>query len=273
MLVYSTQGTSPGANRHPGPRHHTVGVIDQLTLLTTERATHLNPGPVHAGGTSGQVPSKTTTIRVMLVDDHAMVAEALWALLAAEPDLSVVGHATTLHDAFALVAALEPDLIVMDYRLPDGDGLTATEWVKARFPAVHVVMLTGSAPESVRARALSAGCEAVVSKEGSLKELMRAIRVAVTGESPVVSDWLAELLPPPAPPTPPYGLSKRELEVLRLLANGTSTDAIVGRLVLSPHTVRNHVRNILAKLNAHSKLEAVAIAVREGIVSVGEIRI
>ena len=164
-----------------------------------------------------------------------------------------------------------PDLVLMDYRLPDGTGVEATRRLLADFPELIVVMLTGSADAATAAAALEAGCIGFVTKDESVNDLVRSIRKAVAGEVVVPPELLPALVAHVRPQESTLGadLTEREREVLTLLAHGRSTDEIVAELGLSPHTVRNHIRNVLTKLNAHSRLEGVAVAGRAGIISLG----
>ncbi len=197
-----------------------------------------------------------------------MVAQGLLALLESEDGIEAVGHASTLAAAYDAVRELGPDVVLMDFRLPDGDGVSGARRIRDEHEDVQVVMLTGAGDDSVLAAAVDAGCAGFVTKDGRVDEVVRAIRAAAEGEVSIPSERLGALLSHLSRRRRPRaGLSARELEVLQLLARGASTTEIVEQLVLSPHTVRNHVRNILAKLGAHSKLEAVAVAAREGIVS------
>ncbi len=210
-------------------------------------------------------------ITVLVVEDHLMVAQGLLALLDGEDGIATVGHATTIAAAHDAVSELHPDVVLMDFRLPDGDGVTAARRIRDHYEDIQVVLLTGAGDDSVLAAAVDAGCAGFVTKDGRVDEVVRAIRAAAAGEMAIPTDRLGALLSTLSRRRqPPNGLSARELEVLRLLATGASTTEIVEQLVLSPHTVRNHVRNILTKLGAHSKLEAVAIAAREGIVTLND---
>ena len=206
--------------------------------------------------------------RLLLVEDHAMVAQGLVALLEPEDDIEIVGTASTVAEALDLVRRFEPDVVLMDFHLPDGDGATATERIKEDHPGTQVVILTGEADDAMLARAIDAGCSGFLSKVGPIEETTTALRAAARGEVVISPRQLLTLLDRiKQRETPAYDLTPRELEVLRLVATGTSTDEIRQRLFISTHTVRNHVRNILAKLNAHSKLEAVAIAARDGLIT------
>jgi DNA-binding NarL/FixJ family response regulator len=210
-------------------------------------------------------------VRVVVVDDHVMVAQGLAALLEEQPDLSVVGIASTAREALTVVGERRPDVVLVDYRLPDGDGASVAAEILRRWPETKVVMLSaaGSGADDLLARAVEAGCSGFLPKERSGTEVVSAVRAAFRGESLIPTAALAGLLGRlrRSPQRGSDDLTTREMEVLRLLAKGMSTEAIRQQLYLSEHTVRNHVRNILAKLGAHSKLEAVALAARKGIVT------
>jgi two-component system response regulator DevR len=206
--------------------------------------------------------------RVLVVDDHEVLASSLAMALEAEPDLTAVGVAGDLAKARAMVASTAPDVLLLDHRLPDGDGVGAIEDLRRLRPSLQVVVLTASAADHVLLAALEAGAAGFVSKTRSLGEVTAAVRSAAAGESVVSPELLVRLLPRlhrrPGVASRPE-LTEREREVLALVAEGLSNAAIAERLTVSVNTVRNHVANLSAKLGAHSKLEALAIAVREGI--------
>jgi DNA-binding NarL/FixJ family response regulator len=206
-------------------------------------------------------------VRVLLVEDHAMVARGLEASLADEPDLEVVGIATTVDDGVLRFRQLSPDVVVMDFRLPDGDGTEATRRIRAIDADAAVLLLTGADDPGVVSAALDAGCSGFVSKGRDLDDLTSAIRAVARGAAVFPAGLLNRALSPEPPSTGTGAdLTAREREVLGLLADGRSTEEIGTELFLSLHTVRNHVRNILTKLHARTKLEAVVIAARAGIV-------
>lgn len=206
-------------------------------------------------------------IRVVVCDDHHLVARAVALLLGAQPDIEVVGVAGTVAEVRDLTAALRPNVVLMDYALPDGDGVTATAAIKASQPDVNVVMLTSFLDEDVLVAAIEAGCSGYVTKHKGPEELVTAVRLAAGGEALVSPDMLARLLPRLRRSHHALGwdLTPRERQVLDLLAEGESKEAIAERLFLSTNTVRNHIQSVLTKLNAHSRLEAVATASREGL--------
>lgn len=205
--------------------------------------------------------------RVLLVEDHELVGESIRRALDAEADLEVVGSEATVESGVRAASALRPDIVVMDYRLPDGTGAEATARIKVLVPSAQVVMLTGAATVATLADALQAGCAGFVSKEGRFDELVSTIHAVVAGEvrlpQALVNQLAGHLRPHPS--TLGSDLSPRELEVLRLLASGASTNEMVETLMLSVHTVRNHIRNIMAKLQVRSRLQAVALATRLGL--------
>ncbi|MGH2785622.1 MAG: response regulator transcription factor [Actinomycetota bacterium] len=207
------------------------------------------------------------TIRVVVVDDHEMLVQGMRAALGTEGDIEVVASAGTVEDAWAAVRMHAPDVVLMDYELPDGDGAIATERIKAELPSVQVVMVTSFDDEAVLVRAIEAGCSGFITKHKAIGEVASAVRAASSGEALISPSMLARLLPRLRRKERGVGvdLTPREMEILRYLAAGMSNAAIAERLVLSLHTVRNHVQNVIGKLGAHSKLEAVATAVREGI--------
>ena len=205
-------------------------------------------------------------IGIVIIDDHRMVADALAELIGAESDLEVLGIAGTVAEGVAVTERTRPDLVLLDYSLPDGNGGMAARAIKARWPGIALVMLTGAGGQQALSDAVSAGCTGFLIKELHGPVLVDAIRSVYHGEVVIHAKALAELLAHEA--VAPHYLTTREMEVLELLARGTSTEEIARTLYLSSHTVRNHVSNILSKMGAHSKLEAVTVAIRERIVDI-----
>lgn len=209
-------------------------------------------------------------IRVLLVDDHQVFASSLAFVLDNEPDLRVVGVATSIRAALDLAASSAPEVILLDYRLPDGNGVSAIAPLLAAEPRAQIVMLTASTSEQVLLAAVEAGAAGFIDKSRGLGEVTAAVRSAAAGESLISPQLLARLLPRlrrQEANGPGQQLTEREREVLGYLAEGLSNAEIGARMVVSVHTVRNHVANLSAKLGAHSKLEALATAVRRGLVA------
>ncbi|MBG6189464.1 DNA-binding NarL/FixJ family response regulator [Arthrobacter sp. CAN_A212] len=206
-------------------------------------------------------------IRVLIVDDHATFAELLAQALAWEPDLASVGFATSIGTAIKQFMLLHPDVVVMDYHLPDGDGITAAEQVLAVAPDTRVIMLTGDPNLQALGRAANSGICAFLPKDGSLMTLLETIRHARNGGMMVhpllVTQLAARRKRPPS--TGFASLTQRELEVLSLMAAGSDVRANAKALGITENTCRGYVKSILVKLGAHSQLEAVAVATRLGL--------
>ena len=200
-------------------------------------------------------------IRVLVVDDHSMVAESFRRVLDDAPDVEVVGVVGTVEAAVACVADVVPDVVLMDYVLPDGNGVTATRRIREYLPAVKVILLTGSGAGSALPGALAAGCAGYVEKTTALEHLVPTVRAVVAGDVVIHATELTRLVSPGSRAE----LTSRERGVLAFLDEGLTNREIAERLSLSVHTVRTHVQTILAKLGAHSKLEAVAAARRQGL--------
>ncbi len=218
----------------------------------------------------GREPATTTSarpIRVLIIDDHDVLASSLAMVLDAEPDITAVGVATTLEQARALIGSAHPDVLLLDHRMPDGDGVTAIPNLRALRPSIGIVVLTASSADHVLLAAIEAGASGFLSKTRSLDEVTAAVRAAAAGESVISPEMLARLLPRFGRSSPHAvdELTEREREVLALVAEGLSNAAIAERLVVSVHTVRNHIASLSGKLGAHSKLEALSIAVRRGL--------
>lgn len=209
------------------------------------------------------------TTSVVLVDDHAVLAESLAALLGAQPDLQVAGVANTLEQAGSLVASARPDVVLLDVALPDGNGIEAIPSLLALHPDARVVVLTGTTSDRVLVSAVEAGAAGFLSKSGGVRRVVDTVRAAAADEVVLPEDVLARLVPllREREDLRQVSLTAREVEVLELVAEGLTNAAIAERLVVSLHTVRNHVARISRKLGAHSKLEALSIALRQGLVS------
>jgi len=208
-------------------------------------------------------------IRILVVDDHEMVRDSLVQMLATRPNFHVVGTAGSVAEARAIASARQPDVVVMDFQLPDGDGVDATRQLRAMVPGVRVVMLTGRTDDEAVVRALSAGCCAFVPKTEAVTKLISTVTAAYEGEETASMADMSRLLVRLRPTHRGLGsrLSGREVEVLSMLASGLANKQIARELGLSLNTVRNHSQNILKKLDAHSRLEAVATGIREGVIA------
>jgi DNA-binding NarL/FixJ family response regulator len=211
----------------------------------------------------------TTAIRIVVVDDHLIFSHSLVRVLESAPGLTVVGTAGSVSSAVTMVVELRPDVVLMDFELPDGDGPHATAMIKALVPSVHVIMLTARTDDEAIIRAIGAGCSGFVRKANSIDDLLAAIVDVHDGDGVASASDLTPLLRQLAPTGRRLGadLTPRELEVLRLMASGLVNKQVANRLGVRLNTVRNHSQSILGKLRAHSRLEAVATAVRDGIIA------
>ncbi len=214
-------------------------------------------------------PAPRRTLRhVVVIDDHRTFADLLQFSIDAEPDLRCLGVAYDLVSGLSLVVTHQPQIVVIDYDFgsEEGDGLTASAAIAARFPQIHVVLLTGHADSSLLARAADAHVRSVLPKNGSLPDLLDTLRVVGRGGLLVHPDLLGASAPPSrAGSTSADPLSPREHDVLAMLMLGLRTDAMAAELCISENTCRGYVKSLLWKLGAHSRLEAVAIARRRGL--------
>jgi NarL family two-component system response regulator LiaR len=208
------------------------------------------------------------TIRVLLVDDHAIVRTGLRYFLAGTDDITVVGEASNGVEALRLVAELEPDVVLMDLVMPEMDGITATQQLRQHFPQVRVLALTNFSTGDTVQRALEAGAVGYLMKDVQGRDLISAIHATYSGRS-VLTPEAAEALVTTFSHSPKPGadLSARELEVLGLLTLGLSNGQIAIRLSISRNTVRHHVQNILGKLGVANRTEAVALALQHGLIA------
>jgi two-component system NarL family response regulator len=211
-------------------------------------------------------------VRVLVCDDHALFRRGLVLVLEAEPGVAVVGEAADGEEAVRLAAEVAPDVVLMDVRMPRVDGIEATAAITGHTPAVKVIMLTVSDDEAHLFEAVRAGATGYLLKEISVDEVGVAVKAAMGGQSLVSPTMATRLLAEFAALARRVDerqdarvprLTDRELEVLRLVAQGLTNREIAAALYISENTVKNHVRNILEKLHLHSRMEAVVYAVRE----------
>ena len=206
-------------------------------------------------------------IRVMLVDDHAVVRSGLSAFLSANPDLELVGEAENGQQAVVRAGLFQPDVILMDLMMPVMDGITAMERIHADHPEIQIIALTTFKEDHLVQGALQAGAISYLLKNVSIDELSAAIRKAYEGKSVLAPEATQVLISAATrPPAPGHDLTEREREVLRLLVEGLSNQEISDRLVISQSTVKNHVSSVLSKLDAANRAEAVALALKNQLV-------
>ena len=213
-------------------------------------------------------------INVLLVEDHRLMFEGLSSLLTEYSDINVLGVATTVADSVAKASLLKPDLVLMDYRLPDGDGAQASERIRAILPDTAVLFLSADPSEASIMRAVEAGASGYVSKGASAEELVNSIRKAAEGEFLLEAATMVRLLEQRHQSQQKATeqqrliseLTPREHDVLRLMARGLDNYEISEELGIGYGTVRGHVRGVLEKLGAHTRLHAVAEARKAGLV-------
>ncbi len=204
--------------------------------------------------------------RVLLIDDHEMVREGLAALLDDLPDLEVVGQAGTLREADELCRELRPDVAACDYQLPDGVGAELGRLV-VDLPT-RVLVISGIGHREPLDVALSCGCAGFVAKHAGMDTLAESIRLVANNAAVFPAEAIARL--PDLDRATDFGLTEREFEVLELLSAAASTRDIAAELTISLHTARNHVRTVMAKLGATTRLQAVVTAVQHGLVELGD---
>jgi DNA-binding NarL/FixJ family response regulator len=205
------------------------------------------------------------SIRVVVADDHPVVRDGLCAMLDTQPDIEVVGEATTGAEAQALVASLRPHLVLMDLQMPELDGATATRRIRAEHEDVQVLVLTTYDTDADISRAVEAGATGYLLKDARREELFEAVRLAAKGESvlsPAVAKRVLGKMRAPAE----EALSSREIEVLGAVARGLSNRAIARSLHISEATVKTHLLHVFAKLGVDDRTAAVTVALERGII-------
>ena len=249
----------------------TTDRFEQITRVAEEHLERLRA--LHqrgrAGGERGPDLRRAHPARVLLVDDQELAREALRSVLGREPDLWVVGEAAGGREAVAKARDLGPDLVLMDVRMPGGDGLAATREIVQASPDTRVVLVTTYDDREYVVEGLRSGARGYVLKDATKQELLATLRAVLAGavsiHGPGVGPGLEQAMAADRPA--PHGLSEREVDVLRLLARGLTNYGIAVRLHLTVNTVKTHVRHILRKLDAPDRAAAVAKAAALGLLS------
>lgn len=212
-------------------------------------------------------------IQVLIVDDHAIVRDGIRSLLSTIPDIDVAGEASTGREAITLFNRLGPDIVLMDLVMPEMDGIQAIQAIIERQPEAKILVLTSFATDDKVFPAIKAGASGYLLKDSDSEELVRSLREVQRGESSIDPKIARKLLreisdpPPQSPPPDVDPLTEREMEVLKLVAQGKSNQEIGQQLVISEGTVRAHVSNILGKLHLASRTQATLYALRRGLAS------
>jgi DNA-binding NarL/FixJ family response regulator len=215
-------------------------------------------------------------IRVLIVDDHTVFAESLALVINFQRDMEAVGTANTCVSALESVPKLAPDVVLLDVMLPDGDGIDVAEAVKHIQPAIKTVILTSATEDDVLLRAIDAGASGFITKTRAVDDVIAAVRAAHQGEILIPPTMLLGLLSrlhqrrrqEDAAHVTFEPLTPREREVLQALARGLDNRDAAVQLKISPNTLRTHLQNVMGKLHVHSKLEAVVIALKHGLIDV-----
>jgi DNA-binding NarL/FixJ family response regulator len=209
-------------------------------------------------------------IRILIADDHAVVRHGLRVFLSLTDDLEVVGEAADGDEAVELAHRLRPDLVLMDLLMPVSDGISATATIRRELPSVQVLALSGYLDDHLIADVLHAGAVGYLLKGIHAADLQQAIRAAAAGQVQLSPEVAARLVRDVHLPGGPPQLTRREVEVIALLAQGRDNGQIARELYITAQTVKTHVSNILTKLNSRSRTEAALHAMRLGLVSVHE---
>lgn len=211
--------------------------------------------------------TESDRIRVLIVDDHAVVREGLAGFLFAFDDLELVGQASNGREALRLCSEVEPDVVLMDVVMPDMDGIATTRAILQHCPEVRVITLTNYGDEHLVQAALEAGAISYLLKDVSAEKLALAIREAYAGHATLAPEATEILIRAVTqPPTPGHDLTPREREVLALIVEGLRDSEIAERLTISVSTTKFHVRNILDKLDVATRTEAATVALRHNLV-------
>ncbi len=208
--------------------------------------------------------TSSAAIRVLIVDDHRVLAELLAEALSKDEMVDVLGTVGTSSEAVATARASRPDVIVLDYDLPDSQGTDALTALNEAVPTARILMLTSYSSPVVLNEVMDAGADGFITKRNGSAEILAAIKAVASDHTPVSADMLRSVVGSGADQLG-TDLTDRELQILRIASLGRSNKAIAEELHLSVNTVRNHMQHVLIKLGAHSKLEATAIAARLGI--------
>lgn len=208
----------------------------------------------------------SNTIRVMLVDDHAVVRSGLSAFLMVNPDLELVGEAEDGQQAVLRAGLLQPDVILMDLMMPVMDGVAATQAIKRQYPAIQIIALTSFHEDELVQGALRAGAVGYLMKDVTARELAAAIRAAKAGKMTLSPEATQALVRAAQQAQETEALTEREREVLKLMVEGLNNAEIADRLVVSLSTIKYHISNILGKLGVDNRVAAVTLAIQRKMV-------
>lgn len=251
-------------NEHVWMPSRECGTVTSPIYGLSAVPTSADTSPTRQSASRRNVPTMVDSLRVLVIDDHRSYAEALCLALSLEAGIDAIGHVPDVVSGVAHVLADRCDVVVIDWQLPEIDGIEGIRRILVADPRVKLVMITGHMNRGLQRLAGLAGATAVLPKESSLAEILACVRAAAAGE-PMIDVFDGQ-----HDDEPSVSLTPREAEVLYLLAKGRDTPAIAASLFLSIHTVRGYVKEVLRKLGAHSQLEAVAVARRDGFLPRGD---
>jgi DNA-binding NarL/FixJ family response regulator len=213
-------------------------------------------------GSGPKTDTSPTAIRVLTVDDHALIREGVAALIANQKDMRLVGEASNGREAIEQFRTHRPDVTLMDLQMPEMNGIDALIAIRSEFPEARIIVLTTYAGDALCKRAMKAGAQAYILKGNVRKDLLDTIRAVRAGKKILHAEVAAELATHAADDS----LSEREIEVLSLIAAGNSNKLVADQLAISEDTVKGHVKNILSKLGVNDRTHAVTAALKRGII-------
>jgi DNA-binding NarL/FixJ family response regulator len=213
-------------------------------------------------GGSPETGTSPTVIRVLSVDDHALIREGVAALIANQKDMRLVGEASNGREAIEQFRSHRPDITLMDLQMPEMNGIDALIAIRSEFPDARIIVLTTYAGDALSKRAMKAGAQAYILKGNVRKDLLDTIRAVRAGKKILHAEVAAEL----ASHAADDALSEREIEVLSLIAAGNSNKLVADQLAISEDTVKGHVKSILSKLGVNDRTHAVTAALKRGII-------
>ncbi|KGN36985.1 response regulator [Knoellia subterranea] len=234
----------------------------------------MSPSPAEQGSRSSSLGENRDRIRIVIADDHDLYRRGMQAVIGLEQDLEIVAEAASGIEAVEKCFEYDPDVVLLDVRMPGNSGIEACTAIKEKAPRTKILILTASDDEADLFAAIKAGASGYLLKDLPTEQIAQSVRMAHAGQSMIPPHMASQLIAefsrlsnePPKDATPGPRLTDRELEVLGLVARGKANKEIASQLFISENTVKNHVRNILEKLQLHSRVEAALYAMRRNLI-------